>query len=348
MAIIDPEGLFSGDRLAACSDQAQLLWPRLFIAANSCARLELSYTSIISKIFKHFRKPPKADELWAIFEEYDKNCLAILYQANGTWWCQFITSEKYLPKYKRTRDNLTPAPPPDALDVHRFGYLEWKKANSFSSNTFRKFAKVSDGKGREGVGVGIGVGEESTSAQSSNELNANAPPIGTLPCVGTQKTWPLYQAKVDEWQTAYPGVDVKAELREAKQWLIDNPAKRKTYDGMTRFLSKWLASEQDKPKGNNNGKVGSNHQGAGERVIRGVDAARAAARASAEAANWGAASEHGGSVSTPGHGGVCADVPASVGGPGGGVRDGTASEGTRVVVGEAEVFPPSSRSARGA
>jgi len=49
MAIIDPAGLFEGERLAACSDVAQLYWPRLFLAANSCARLELSYPSVISK-----------------------------------------------------------------------------------------------------------------------------------------------------------------------------------------------------------------------------------------------------------------------------------------------------------
>ena len=101
MAIIDPEGLFSGERLAACSDLAQLYWPRFFLAANSCGRIELSYKSIVSRVFGNFQSPPKSDDLWKIFREYDDNYLAILYQSeSGTWWCQFITSEKYLPKYK--------------------------------------------------------------------------------------------------------------------------------------------------------------------------------------------------------------------------------------------------------
>lgn len=209
MAIIDPDGLFSGDRLAACSDLAQLYWPRLFIAANSCARLELSYTSIISKIFKNFRKPPKSDELWAIFEEYDKNCLAILYEVNGTWWCQFVTSEKYLPKYKRTRDSLTPAPPPDALDVFKFGYLEWKKTNSFTAHVFRNVLKVSDGKGREGVGVGIGVGEESTLARPLN---------GT----GKAHRARFTPGEIESIYERYPRKVAKAEALRAISKALDN------------------------------------------------------------------------------------------------------------------------------
>jgi hypothetical protein len=73
-------------------------------------------------------------------------------------------------------------------------------------------------------------------AESPNGLPASAPPIGTLLCVGEKKSWPLYQEKVDEWQQSYPGVNVVAELRKARQWLIDNPTQRKTFKGMTRFL----------------------------------------------------------------------------------------------------------------
>jgi hypothetical protein len=82
-------------------------------------------------------------------------------------------------------------------------------------------------------------------AQSPNGLHAEAPPIGTLPCVGAKKSWPLYQAKVDEWQATYPGVNVVDSLRRARQWLVDNPAKRKTHKGMQRFLNAWLSREQN-------------------------------------------------------------------------------------------------------
>jgi hypothetical protein len=40
VAIIDPEGLFGGDRLRRCSNVAQLHWPRLFLGSDGFARLE--------------------------------------------------------------------------------------------------------------------------------------------------------------------------------------------------------------------------------------------------------------------------------------------------------------------
>lgn len=52
--------------------------------------------------------------------------------------------------------------------------------------------------------------------------------------------WELPPEKVSEYQTSFPGIDVHREMLKAGQWLIDNPAKRKTAKGMPRFLSGWL------------------------------------------------------------------------------------------------------------
>lgn len=82
-------------------------------------------------------------------------------------------------------------------------------------------------------------------APSPEVLSADAPPIGTLPCVGEKKSWPLYQVKVDEWAASYPAVNVMAKLREIRQWLIDNPTKQKTFGGTPRFVNSWLAKEQN-------------------------------------------------------------------------------------------------------
>jgi len=47
----------------------------------------------------------------------------------------------------------------------------------------------------------------------------------------------------------YPAVDVGAELRKIKAWLISNPSKRKTATGMTRFINSWLSRAQDNAPG---------------------------------------------------------------------------------------------------
>lgn len=65
---------------------------------------------------------------------------------------------------------------------------------------------------------------------------------------GAGKGWPLTAAKLAEWEAAYPGLDCRGELRKAKQWLLDNPGRRKTLAGMARFLGAWLGRAQDAPR----------------------------------------------------------------------------------------------------
>lgn len=165
MAIIDPEGLFGGERLSQCSDLAQLYWQRLYVAANSYGRLELSYGSIVSRVFRNFKTPPSEEQLWSVFEELAANYLAILYEVDGVWWAQFITNDKYLPRYKTVRDEQSPAPPEGLVEQKQKDYREWKKAKALRNPIFRKFSedfgkfpKVSEGEERRGVGVGKGIG----------------------------------------------------------------------------------------------------------------------------------------------------------------------------------------------
>jgi hypothetical protein len=71
-----------------------------------------------------------------------------------------------------------------------------------------------------------------------------------FPCVGTgAREWALTAAKVVEYREAFPALDVSAELRRARQWLLDNPTRRKTAAGMTRFLGSWLGRAQDSARG---------------------------------------------------------------------------------------------------
>jgi hypothetical protein len=54
------------------------------------------------------------------------------------------------------------------------------------------------------------------------------------------------QKHVDEFRTLYPAVDVMQELRKMRGWLIGNSANRRTARGILRFVTSWLAKEQDK------------------------------------------------------------------------------------------------------
>lgn len=53
------------------------------------------------------------------------------------------------------------------------------------------------------------------------------------------------------WDAAYPALNIDQELAAAASWLIGNPKNRKTNHG--KFLTNWLARQQDKPRSSGNG-----------------------------------------------------------------------------------------------
>lgn len=66
------------------------------------------------------------------------------------------------------------------------------------------------------------------------------------------------QLQVDQWKELYPAVDVEQQLRNMKGWLDSNPTRRKTKTGILKFITGWLAREQDKG-GTYRNKNGSNN-----------------------------------------------------------------------------------------
>ena len=51
--------------------------------------------------------------------------------------------------------------------------------------------------------------------------------------------------QVEEWESLYPGVDVRQALRNMQAWCKANPSRRKTKSGVMRFVTNWLASDQN-------------------------------------------------------------------------------------------------------
>lgn len=73
-----------------------------------------------------------------------------------------------------------------------------------------------------------------------------SPVLLLFPTVGQGGTeWRLRKPQVDEWQAAYPNLDVLAECRKALAWLNANPGRRKTARGMPRFLVTWCSRAVD-------------------------------------------------------------------------------------------------------
>lgn len=49
---------------------------------------------------------------------------------------------------------------------------------------------------------------------------------------------------LNEFMDAYPGVDVRDQIMKMSQWLKVNPTKRKTKNGIMRFVNSWIARSE--------------------------------------------------------------------------------------------------------
>lgn len=74
---------------------------------------------------------------------------------------------------------------------------------------------------------------------------ADAPPVISLP-LNDGTFFDVSENDRAKWSQLYPNVDVLQQLRNMAGWCDANPAKRKTRGGIKRFITAWLAREQNK------------------------------------------------------------------------------------------------------
>lgn len=75
------------------------------------------------------------------------------------------------------------------------------------------------------------------------------------------------QEQVNEWSELFPAVDVIQQLRGMFAWSKANPTRRKTSNGMARFIVSWLSKEQNNPsQPTRNSALGPNSKLVGDEV----------------------------------------------------------------------------------
>ncbi len=122
MAFLNADGLFHGDRLRACSNGAQLHFPRLFLISNGFGRFEVSYLRIIGAAYGSFNPPPTEKELEGVILEFAKNHLLFLYDSAGFLWGLWDTKAEWLPRYRTAQDRRSPEPPQSAFALWKAEY----------------------------------------------------------------------------------------------------------------------------------------------------------------------------------------------------------------------------------
>ena len=85
----------------------------------------------------------------------------------------------------------------------------------------------------------------SCSEQHSEPQEEAQKPFITLP-LNTGEEYPVSMSEIEEYKCLYPVVDVPQAMRNMRGWLLANDKKRKTKQGIKRFITSWLSREQDK------------------------------------------------------------------------------------------------------
>lgn len=152
-----------------------------------------------------------------------------LYQVDGESYLYFPKWEQH----QRIRNKMSkfPAPVTDCGDSPRV-------AADCGDSPFEVEVEGEDEGEDEYEGEGEYIGAE------PEPVSAPAPVITIILNNGDE--YPVYQDYVDEMQKLYPAVDIMQELRAMKAWCINNPKRRKTKNGIKRFINTWLSGEQDR------------------------------------------------------------------------------------------------------
>ena len=70
------------------------------------------------------------------------------------------------------------------------------------------------------------------------------PPVVELP-LSDHTSYGVTQSEIDEYAALYPAADVVQELRNMRGWCLANPQKRKTRNGIRKFINSWLTRVQN-------------------------------------------------------------------------------------------------------
>lgn len=192
--LIDPKGLLHGERIGACSDEAQLHFPRLLSASNSFGRFRMSVKWLQDEVYGSFHQKPTHAQLTLWLREFHENFLLFVYRApDNSVWAQWEIPEKLLGRYRLSADKRSPAPPEAELTAYRRSYIERLRAKNAEcpddlSESFQNIPEVSENfrKVSHDVGVGVGVGVGVVFASPS------APPVPSPPEKPAHEPHPLF------------------------------------------------------------------------------------------------------------------------------------------------------------
>lgn len=219
------ESLCSSEKIASLSDFEFRLWAGLITQADDAGRGDARPAIIKGRVFP-FRERLSIKDIDAALQALAAKGCVSLYTVDGKPYFLFPGWVKH----QRVRDCKPKYPePPGKLNLPQ---------SAASCGELPQSAAL--------------IQSESNPNPESNPKDycaepqaADAPPVISLP-LNDGTFFDVSENDRAKWSQLYPNVDVLQQLRNMVGWCDANPTKRKTRGGIKRFITAWLAREQDK------------------------------------------------------------------------------------------------------
>lgn len=246
--IVDGEGLWRSDKLALVTPTwIKAEYANLVPLARANGSFECNPQLVWSQVYAYNRTEMNVKKVVEILDELERVRLLFRWEEGGKQWGYFtgINRPGRLPPPSRQNHYPVGANPP----FERI--KEFLLTNSYPKASQR----LLDGYIGIGIGLGSGIGIGSTPngvvAPPDEAVLASQNAAIFLP-LNDSTEFPIYDSQISQLISLFPAVDVKQQLNNMRAWCLTNPTRRKTKTGILRFVTSWLAKEQNRGRPNDN------------------------------------------------------------------------------------------------
>lgn len=222
------ESLCSSEKIASLSDFEFRLWVGLITQVDDAGRGDARPAIIKGRVFP-FRERLSIKDIDAALQALAAKGCVSLYTVDGKPYFLFPGWVKH----QRVRDCKPKYPePPENLNLPQ---------SAASCGELPQSAALIQSESNPNP-------ESNPKEYCAEPQAAGAPPVISLP-LNDGTFFDVSENDRAKWSQLYPNVDVLQQLRNMAGWCDANPSKRKTRNGIKRFITSWLAREQDKGRG---------------------------------------------------------------------------------------------------
>lgn len=221
------ESLCSSEKIASLSDFEFRLWVGLITQVDDAGRGDARPAIIKGRVFP-FRERLSIKDIDAALQALAAKGCVSLYTVDGKHYFLFPGWVKH----QRVRDCKPKYPePPGNLNLPQSAASCGELPQSAALIQYESESNPNP--------------ESNPKEYCAEPQAADAPPVISLP-LNDGTFFDVSENDRAKWSQLYPSVDVMQQLRNMSGWCDANPAKRKTRGGIKRFITAWLAREQDK------------------------------------------------------------------------------------------------------